>query len=245
MTLNLLIVEDSFAYALELQMLCEQIGYNVIGVVDNSAEALDLIISKQPDLILMDISINGQLNGVEVGKNIKHLNIPIIYLTSYDTKEIQEEAQQSNMIAFLIKPINRLNLASVLKMAIMEAYFYGKDSEIAIKATSNSPVSIYFRKDNLYHKVSIQEINYATSSDNYCRVFMTNGENFLLRYSLTNLEEVLPKKIFIRCHRQFIVHRHKIRALDLQNHTLWIDETEIPFSRNKKEELQRNHIFLK
>jgi CheY-like chemotaxis protein len=87
MQLNLLIVEDSVSYAVELEQLATEIGYNVIAVTDNSADALDIIFSQQPDIILMDICIKGRLSGIDIGKRIKHLDIPILYITSFDDKK--------------------------------------------------------------------------------------------------------------------------------------------------------------
>ena len=97
--LKILIVEDNISFALELEMILDEIGYQIIATVDNSAEALDIIFSKEPDLILMDIDIKGNLSGTQIGQKIKHLNIPIIFITSFDNKERYEDARQSNMAA--------------------------------------------------------------------------------------------------------------------------------------------------
>ena len=86
--LNILIVEDSISYSIELEQLASEIGFNVIGVVDNSADALDTIFSTPPDIILMDINIKGKLNGIEIAKKINHLNIPILYITSFNDEKI-------------------------------------------------------------------------------------------------------------------------------------------------------------
>ena len=66
-SLKILIVEDELSFALELQMLLEELNYNVLKHVDNSDEALKVIYENHPDLIFMDIDIKGDLSGIEIG----------------------------------------------------------------------------------------------------------------------------------------------------------------------------------
>ena len=95
--LDVLVVEDNLSFALELSMMLEDIGYNVIGQVDNAAEALELIFSKMPDIILMDHDIKGEMTGIELGNKIRHLDIPILYITSFGNEEHYEEVCTKTM----------------------------------------------------------------------------------------------------------------------------------------------------
>ncbi len=116
--LNILIVEDNLSFSLELEMLIDEMGYQLVDSVDNSERALEIIHSKMPDLILMDIDINGNLSGTQVGEKIKHLDIPIIFTTSFDDESHYKDAQDSNIIGYLIKPISKFSLKTNIDMAI-------------------------------------------------------------------------------------------------------------------------------
>jgi len=108
--LSLLIVEDSISYAIELEQLSEEIGFDVLASVDNSADALDIIFSEAPDIILMDINIKGRLTGIDIAKKIIHLDIPVLYITSFSDEETYNKAQESNLIGYIVKPVVKLKI---------------------------------------------------------------------------------------------------------------------------------------
>ena len=121
-SLKILIVEDSPSFALELQMLLEELGYEVLATVDNSEEALRIIYNTQPDLILMDIGIKGAMSGIEIGDKIQDLQIPILYITAAKDREYYKAAQQSNMIGYMVKPVERISLKTAIQLSISKAY---------------------------------------------------------------------------------------------------------------------------
>ena len=90
---RVLIVEDDFSFGLELVMLVEEIGYQVLGLKENSDDALVLIQQDTPDVILMDIDIKGSMNGLELATAIKHLRIPVIFITSIQRIDYYEQAR--------------------------------------------------------------------------------------------------------------------------------------------------------
>jgi len=80
--INILIVEDNLIIALDLKATLEKLDYNVVSIVSNGEKALLLAEELKPELILMDIGLKGNLNGMEAGELIRYkFNIPVIYLT--------------------------------------------------------------------------------------------------------------------------------------------------------------------
>lgn len=238
---NILIVEDNLSFALELQMLLEELNYNVIGRVDNSGEALDLIYSKNPDLILMDIDIKGNLTGLEIGKKIKHLNIPILFITSLSNSTHYEQAQASNMIGYLVKPVDKITLRTTLELAITRAHqskVSNVNEEESAAENFVSKNAFFFKKKGTYHKVKITQIAYIKSDDNYCLTTTLSGETFTTRITISKMEKLLPNNQFIRTHRQYIVQTEHIDSIDFQDSTLKIQQKEIPVSRTKRKELE-------
>ena len=116
--LKILIVEDNLSFALELEMLLDEMGYTDTMRADHSGTALDYIYSQEPDLILMDIDINGNLSGLELGEKIAHLDIPVLYITALQEAPYQEASRQSSAIGYLVKPVQPLTLRSAIDLAI-------------------------------------------------------------------------------------------------------------------------------
>ena len=236
-SLKILIVEDDLSFALELGILVEKIGYQVVATVDNSAEALELIFSENPDLILMDIDIKGKLTGIQIGQKIKHLDIPILYLTSFGSDEYYQEAKRSNMIGYLVKPLDKYSLRSSIELAIKNTYLENTDNQTIIDdfVIKNS---FFFKKKNQYFKVGIDEITYIESDDKYCLTYTKNSEKFVSRIPISQLEKTLPAEKFLRIHRGYIIALDKISTINFFEGTLSIEGKELPISRANRKVLQ-------
>lgn len=239
-SLNILIVEDSPSFSLELEMLIEKLGYNVLKSIDNAEDALNIIRKDIPDLILMDIDLKGKMTGIELSEEIIHLDIPIIFITSYDDEKTYDSAKKSKMLAYLIKPISSFSLKIAIETAIKNAF----------DDTSNEQQDNFFAKNclflfekGIYHKVHVSRICYIQSSDNYCEFIISNSKRFVVRLSLSSLiKDVLPKDKFIRIHRQFIIHLNHIDAIDFNENVVHVSSQKLPISRTYKKELQ-NTIY--
>ena len=116
---NILIVEDESLVALDLSQSIESLGYNVVGIVSNSKDAIKLTCSKEVDLVLMDICIKGDTDGIDTANAIKiyDKNIQIIYLTALSGEEDIKGAVKTNPSAYLIKPINKQALKAAIEIA--------------------------------------------------------------------------------------------------------------------------------
>lgn len=243
--LNILIVEDSLSYAIELEQIAEEIGFSVIANVDNSADALDVIYSQSPDIILMDINIKGRLTGIDIGKKIAHLNIPILYITSFNDDETYKQAQESNIVGYIVKPVDKLTLATSLKLLIQRTVNDNLHSQEPKLFHKDEDEYLFFNKNNVYQKVNVKDIAYVKSEDNYCHFVLLNGSTYLLRIKISAAEDLLKDRKFIRCHRQYIVNQTKIKSLNMEMSTLKINDVDIPYSRSKKQELLSIGIFIR
>jgi len=244
MNLSILIVEDSYSYALKLEIMCRRIGYRVIGIVDSSATALEAIHVHSPDLILMDININGKLNGIQVAQSINQLRIPILYLTGYDSDEFHANPGDTNMIGYLRKSLDEKTLESVLNMAILKAYFFNQDEDNKISYTGNDALdAFYFRKGDSYNKVLLRDINVIQADGNYCKVILRNGTQYYPRITLSRLKESLPEQIFFLAHRRNLVRLSSIEAFNLTDGTIQVGGNRYALSRTMARQL-RNRLPL-
>ncbi|WP_085593674.1 EAL domain-containing protein [Thalassospira sp. MCCC 1A01428] len=116
---HIMIVEDERIVALHLRQQLGRLGYSKITVFSAGAAALDAILSDTPDLILMDIHIDGDIDGIETAAGIPpYMHIPVIYLSAYSEDQTLERAKLTHPYGFLIKPFTERELHATIQMAL-------------------------------------------------------------------------------------------------------------------------------
>ncbi len=117
--IRVLIVEDDPIIAEDIRDMLTNVDYQVVGVAYEKAEALELIDTTKPDLVLLDINIEGHYEGFDIAEHInKTQKIPFLYLTSYSGKEIVDRAKQTLPMGYIVKPFNERELYSSIEIAL-------------------------------------------------------------------------------------------------------------------------------
>lgn len=117
MKTKILIVEDQFAEANNLQMIVEQAGYYVCGIARSVQIALRLIEEEKPDLALLDIKLQGHQTGIDLAQILREKNIGFIYLSANSDKETLEQAKATYPYGFLVKPFRKKDVLVALEIA--------------------------------------------------------------------------------------------------------------------------------
>ena len=118
---KIIIVEDEIIIALDLKLRLENLGYSVLNIAFNGEDAMKLTGETNPDLILMDIQLNGKMDGITVANQIRSLhNIPFIYLTGSHDNSLLERAKQTDPIGFISKPFDETEIQSLIERAILQ-----------------------------------------------------------------------------------------------------------------------------
>ena len=118
-TISVLIVEDERLIAMMLRQMLEKGGFTVCGIAPNLSEASRIIETQNPNFALIDIHLENDDNGIELGKHLYNNKIaPFAYLTAYTDKDTYEEAMQTHPVAFLKKPVS----LDTVKTIILEYY---------------------------------------------------------------------------------------------------------------------------
>jgi len=118
MNKKLLIVEDERLVAEDLKNTVSSFQYDVVGIAATGIDAISMAEQFQPDLILMDIMLEGDMTGIEAAKVIyQKQKTPVIFLTAYADEETLDGAIESDPYAYLIKPFRDRDLKITLKMA--------------------------------------------------------------------------------------------------------------------------------
>ena len=122
---RILIVEDEAVTSVMLEKTLKELGYEVVGSAFDGKEAIDIAREKRPDLVLMDVRIQGEMDGIETAKQIyQQYNIPSIYLTAHSDENTIKRAVESGPFGYLIKPFKERELYSNIEMVAHKHKLY-------------------------------------------------------------------------------------------------------------------------
>lgn len=255
--IKVLIVEDEGIVAMDLAAALEKDGYEVAGIADNADEAISIFTENEVDIVLMDVHIIGNKDGIDTAAElIKKRSIPLIYLTAFtDTKTI-ERAKSTHPAAFLAKPYSITNVRIAIELAISNFAVTAQSSpgaklvpiennksaaELTEKETILQMNDYIFVKNNyVFVKIKLEEILYAEADNNYVQL-VTTEKKLLLRLSLSQLLEKINYKPMVRIHRSYAVNINMIHSFSDQEVTL--QKMQLPIGRSYKEEFLKQFNF--
>lgn len=112
---RILLVEDEALTAKLLERNLNLVGYEVCGVVSTGESAIQMAEDTSPDIVIMDILLPGKIDGIEAAEQIqKKLNIPVIFMTGYSTRDIWDRSRAIKPLAHLIKPVTPDDLMPII-----------------------------------------------------------------------------------------------------------------------------------
>lgn len=116
---NILIVEDERIISLEIRLILQKLGYNVIAHFPSGEDLIEKVHQIRPDLILMDIHLAGEIDGIQTIEKIqKTLDVPVIYMTAYSDPKTRTRAEATDPHHFLVKPIPMKILEEIIPAAL-------------------------------------------------------------------------------------------------------------------------------
>ncbi|MEW4923520.1 response regulator transcription factor [Algibacter sp. 2305UL17-15] len=117
--IRILIVEDDPIICEDIRDMLSNANYNTVGVAYNKKKAIETIDELQPDLVLLDINLEGYYEGFDIAEYInKNSKTPFIYLTSYSGKQIIDRAKKTLPMGYIVKPFNEKELYSTIEIAL-------------------------------------------------------------------------------------------------------------------------------
>jgi len=249
---KILIVEDESIVALDLSMRLQKEGYEVVGIASNSDDALALFNEQKPDLVLMDINIKGNKDGIETAKELKKVqDVPLIFLTAFSQSEYVSRAKSVNPSAYLVKPFNNDSLHTSIQIAIHNFALVNKPTDPKPVADSKDDSgketllffnNYFFVKHNYrFNKFSLDELLFAESDNNYIKL-VTTSKKIALRVSLQYIAEKFNHPALVRVHRGFIVNIKNIDSFNEEE--IIIGPHQIPIGRNYKDDFLRSFRYL-
>lgn len=211
------IVEDDILIAEHLEQIVENSRHQLAGIAHNKEDAIIGIDITKPDIALLDIKMNNQYDGIEIGKHVlQYHSFPVIYITAHSNKEIIEKALKTKPSAYLVKPFKDSDVYTAIQIALTN--YETKDTEEFI-----------FVKDGFRTvKLLLKSILYLKSDNNYVDIH-TETNKYSLRISLQEMLDSMDTDLFVRVHRSFAINKDKITKF--ASRKFYIKDVSIPVSR--------------
>lgn len=246
---KILIVEDESIVAKDIQFSLNKLGYAVCGIASSSDKAIDLAGKEQPDLVLMDIMLKGDINGIDTALKMKEMfTVPVIFLTAYADEATLEKAKIAEPYGYIIKPFKEVDLQTTIEVAV---YKHGKEQAIKrerdflysiVENKDASSDFIFVKSNSKLVKLRTADIFYVEALKDYV-VIHTSDTRFTIHSTMKDIETKLGMSDFVRVHRSFIVRMDKIASIEYPNLTLEKDKKVIPIGGSYRDELN-NRIRL-
>ncbi len=241
--INVLVVEDESIVSKDIQHSLKKLGYNVVGAASTGEKAIDLVGTENPDIILMDIMLKGDINGIEAAEVIKSsYAIPIIFLTAYADESTLSKAKITEPYGYILKPFKEIDLHTTIEMAI---YKHGKEQQIvkerdllySLAGSKDGGKDFIFVKTNSkLVKLKTDDIYYIEALKDYV-VIHTIDTRYTIHSTMKDIEAKMGKEDFLRVHRSFIVRLDKISTIDYPNLMIEKMDKIIPIGGSYREDL--------
>lgn len=226
---KVLIVEDEFIIAAHLRTIVEGLGHEVIGVADRATDALALLrgAAELPALVLLDITLRGELDGIDLASRLRaEFALPFVFVTSLADAVTVARAKQARPLGYLVKPFDEQEVFVALEMALAAAETPSTNPPAPLDAT---PTSLFVRDRKQLVRVDFADLCWLEADGNYTTLHTCLGVRYTAVAALKQVEERLPAADFLRIHKSYIVALNKITALSGQ--TVVVVGQNIPVGR--------------
>jgi two-component system response regulator LytT len=232
------IVEDQRITAEDIAEILRQIGYLPSSAASNYDDAITMVETFSPDLLLIDIALKGKLDGIDLAFAInKNYNLPFIFLTANSDQLTVERAKEVKPYAYIVKPFTENDLYTAIEIA--------SNNHNKQRSQNNSSAlndAMLIKDGNVFHKVKFDDIVYVESDHVYLNIY-TMTRQYLVRNKLDDFILEIDNCSFIRVHRSYVININYLDSISSQ--TLSLGEKEIPIQKNYKDALLRKMRLMK
>ena len=209
-SLKIGIVEDDLIIAQSISEMLMESGYSVTKPAKRYSEAIAMIEEESPELLLLDITIVGKMDGIDVARTVqKSFGIPYIFLTANTDVDTINRAKEVSPAAFLAKPVTRAQLHAAIEIALV-------NFSLGLRCTATTAplppametAGIFVRQGTAFRRILFSDVISAESRDNYLCLLVDSGEEVLIRSTLAEFLGRAPD--FLQTHRSFAVAKSRI-----------------------------------
>lgn len=224
---KILIVEDNLIEAEDIESYLKEREYQVLPIVTNGRDALLSAQEHQPDIVVMDIDLSDEMDGLTSGKAIlKTYDIPVVFLTGKTDDITREVAKEITPFSYLAKPFNGPNLEEKIEELL--------DRNSKGLPANEQPIMYY--QNGKHVVLAANEILYLQGSSMFTNLYKVNSDlkPIILSMPLNHLLDQLSSYSFmVRCHRSYAVNLNQIESLEGRSQ-IWINGVNEPIPIGKK-----------
>ena len=238
--MRILIIDDEAASGNILMLLIEKfiLSEKAIRYCGNPEEALELIKSFRPTLIMLDIEMP-KMNGFDFLNRAMGCNFDVIFTTAFDQYAIK--AIRFSALDYLLKPIDGVELQNAIHRHIVKGQLHN-DQHLLVdnllknlrqKKPENFKLALSTLDGIFFYDPS--EILYCEGENNYTRFIFADSKPLLISKTLGEYEEILEEHGFLRIHKSYLINRKFITKIDREGVVIMSDGKALAFSRRRKE----------
>lgn len=221
---KILIIEDEVLIAEDLSDLLRSFDIQEIDMAHDKNSSIKKIEEFNPDLILLDVRMEGELTGIEIAEIINEkYKIPFIFITAHSDVEMMKNILKTIPVGYITKPVKKADLFANVVL-ISERLKTKKEKQIMLKDGTKNVL------------LDLKDILYIESDGNYIEIYSIN-KKYALRQNMESIMSQLDDHQFFRVHRSYIVNLKKINSYTRKD--LIISGVVIPISKNVIESFER------
>ncbi len=230
-----LIVEDEryIREGLKAQLNVISDDIHIIAECESVSEAVLQCNKKMPDLVFLDINLKGG-TGFDFLNQLENVNFTVIFITAHEDYVLQ--ALKLGAIDYILKPISEQELSEAVKKALAIRQTQTHDRIAVVKNQfAGKNTRIVLRMQECYQIIDFSDLMYCMADGGYTKFFLTDKRTFMVSKPLKEFTGQLPEDVFIRVHQSYLVNVSFIDRYDKSRYLYLKNETKIPVSVRKKD----------
>nr|WP_315156143.1 LytTR family DNA-binding domain-containing protein [uncultured Flavobacterium sp.] len=236
--MNCIIIDDEeLARAVIAQMISTEEKLNLVNHFDNALNAIKFLNQNEVDLIFLDIHMP-DFTGFEFIQLIK--NPPKVILVTSDKNLAIEAFEYECIIDYLVKPITLERFHKAVQKVLVSQNI-GQFEKLNTLLPVDDTKEFYVNIDRRLIKIEFNSLTIVEAKGDYIHI-ITENKNYIVHSSLKKIEEKLPKHLFLKVHRSFIINITKI--IDIEDNSVLINKQLVPVSRSNRPELMKRLNLL-
>ncbi len=236
-SVRVLVVEDEPLVAEQIEVVLLGMGYEPVGPASSAQIALALYQTVSIDLVLLDISLRGPVDGLQLAEQLlAHYPVPLIFLTSFADEQTFQQAQAVGPAAYLTKPLVEDTLRRAIRLAIhnFSALSWPSQSPAATAATITpaliAPEAVFVKENGMLEKIRLSEIYSLVADNKTCSLHLAE-RSVQVRMPLRELAAILPAERFVQIQRSYFVNVEHIERLDPKRYLVQVGKQVLPVGR--------------
>ncbi|AUC15474.1 DNA-binding response regulator [Tenacibaculum sp. SZ-18] len=238
--MNCLIIDDESAARAIVAQLCKNEGnLTVVDQFSNAIQAIKYLNQNEVDLIFLDIHMP-DFTGFDLIQTLK--NPPKIILTTSDAKFAIDAFEYECIVDYLVKPITLKRFQKAIEKAKKISTKIPVQEVTSLNGEAKEEESqLYINIDRRLIKIEIPSIYLVEAKGDYILI-KTDTKNYTVHSTLKKIEEKLPKDLFLKVHRSYIINLKRI--IDIEDNSVLIANDVVPVSRSNRSELMKRLNLL-